>query len=93
MKNAKLSGADIWELDPGEVEKKKLFELFCEPILNYDRNDNKHDYKNNNHNNDIDHYKSNQDYINNYNNDNKTSEIETKRQRKIFEVLVFYFQR
>ena len=73
--------------------KKNIFELFCEPILNYDRNDNKHDYKNNNHNNDIDHYKINQDYINNYNNDNKTSEIETKRQRKIFEVLVFYFQR
>ena len=41
----------------------------------------------------MDHYKINQDYINNYNNDNKTSEIETKRQRKIFEVLVFYFQR
>ena len=40
MKNAKLSGADIWYVDPGEVEKK----LFCEPILNYDRNDNKHDY-------------------------------------------------
>ena len=92
MKNAKLSGADIWYVDLGEVEKK-LFELFCESILNYDRNDNKHDYKNNNHNNDIDHYKINQDYINNYNNDNKTSEIETKRQRKIFEVLVFYFQR
>ena len=44
MKNAKLSGADIWYVDLGEVEKKKLFELFCEPILNYDRNDNKHDY-------------------------------------------------
>ena len=23
MKNAKLSGADIWYVDPGEVEKKK----------------------------------------------------------------------
>ena len=44
MKNAKLSGADIWYVDPGEVEKKNIFELFCEPILNYDRNDNKHDY-------------------------------------------------
>ena len=43
MKNAKLSGADIWYVDPGEVEKK-IFELFCEPILNYDRHDNKHDY-------------------------------------------------
>ena len=92
MKNAKLSGADIWYVDPGEVEKK-LFEPFCEPILNYDRNDDKHDYKNNNRNNDIDHNKISQDYINNYNNDNRTSEIETKRQRKIFEVLVFYFQR
>ena len=59
--------------------KNKLFELFCGPILNYDRNDDKHDYKNNSH--------------DNFNNDSKTSEIETKRQRNIFEVLAFYFQR
>ena len=24
MKNAKLSGADIWYVDPGEVEKKNI---------------------------------------------------------------------
>ena len=59
--------------------KNKLFELFCGPIKNYDRNDDKHDYKNNSH--------------DNFNNDSKTSEIETKRQRNIFEVLAFYFQR
>ena len=59
--------------------KNKLFELFCGPILNYDRNDDNHDYKNNSH--------------DNFNNDSKASEIETKRQRNIFEVLVFYFQR
>ena len=59
--------------------KNKLFELFCGPILNYDRNDDNHDYKNNSH--------------NNFNNDSKASEIETKRERNIFEVLVFYFQR
>ena len=29
--------------------KNKLFELFCGPILNYDRNDDNHDYKNNSH--------------------------------------------
>ena len=59
--------------------KNKLFELFCGPILNYDRNDESYDYKNNSH--------------DNFNNDSKTSEIETKRQRNIFEVLAFYFQR
>ena len=59
--------------------KNKLFEFFCGPILNYDRNDDKHDYKNNSH--------------DNFNNDSKANEIETKRQRNIFEVLAFYFQR
>ena len=29
--------------------KNKLFDLFWGPILNYDRNDDKHDYKNNSH--------------------------------------------
>ena len=48
MKNAKLSGADIWYADPGE-EENKLFELFGGTILNYDRNDDKHVYKNNSH--------------------------------------------
>ena len=43
--------------------------------------------------NDIDSYETNHDYNNNYNNDNKSSEIEIKRQRNIFEVLAFYFQR
>ena len=42
--------------------KNKLFELFCGPILNYDRNDDNHDYKNNSH--------------DNFNNDSKASEIE-----------------
>ena len=76
MKNTKLSGADIWCADPIEMEKQ-IIRTF--PILNYDRNDDKHDYKNNSH--------------DNFNNDSKTSEIETKRQRNIFEVLAFYFQR
>ena len=57
--------------------KDKLYELLCGPILNYD----------------IDHYEITHDYNNNYNNDNKTSEIEAKRQRNILEVLAFYFQR
>ena len=73
--------------------KNKLFELFCGPIPSYDRND-KYDYKNNSHDDyDIDHYGTNHDYNNSFNNDSKTSEIETKRQRNIFEVLAFYFQR
>ena len=41
--------------------KNKLFELFCGPVLNYDRNDDNHDYKNNSH--------------DNFNNDSKASEI------------------
>ena len=59
--------------------KNKLFELFCGPILNYDRNDDKHVYKNNNHDDyDIDHYATSHDYYNNFNNDSKSSKIEKK---------------
>ena len=73
--------------------KNKLFELFCGPNLNYDSNDDKHVYKNNSHDDDdIFHYGTGIDY--------KTTiimittcDIETKGQRNIFEVLVFYFQR
>ena len=74
--------------------KNKLYELFCWPILNYDRNDDKHVYKSNSHDDhDIFHYGAGIDYKTTYNNDNKTCDIETKGQRNIFEVLVFYFQR
>ena len=94
MKNAKLSGADISRMQIQVKWKNKLSELFCGPILNYDRNDDKHDCKNNNYNDyDINHYGTSHDYNNNSSNDSKTSEIQTKRQRNIFEVLVFYFQR
>ena len=43
--------------------KNKLFELFGGPILNYDRNDDKHVYKNNSHDDDdIFHYGTGIDY-------------------------------
>ena len=48
--------------------KNKLFELFCGPVLNYDRNDDNHDYKNNSH--------------DNFNNDSKASEIKQKQKDK-----------
>ena len=51
--------------------KNKLSELFRGPILNYDRNDDKHVY-------DIDHYATSHDYYNNFNNDSKSSKIEKK---------------
>ena len=74
--------------------KNKLFEAFCGPILNYDRNDDKHVYKNNNHDDyDIDHHATSHDYYNNFNNDSKSIKLETKGQRNIFEVWAFYFQR
>ena len=43
--------------------KNKLFELFCGPILNYDRNADKHVYNNNSHDgDDIFHYGTGIDY-------------------------------
>ena len=71
--------------------KNKLFELFCGPILNYDRNDDKHVYKNNNHDDyDIDHYATSHDYYNNFNNDSKSSKIEKRTEEHLWSVGVLF---
>ena len=72
MKNGKLSGADISGMQIQVKWKNRLSELFCAPILNYDRNDDEHDCKNNSYDDyDINHYGTSHDYNNNFSNDSK----------------------
>ena len=67
MKNAKLSGADISGMQIQVKWKNKLSELFCAPILDYARNDDEHDCKNNSYDDyDINHYGTSHDYNNNF---------------------------